>query len=377
MNILYDHQVFEFQNIGGISRYFAELIKRSLSAQLSLKYSDNIYLQDTYFKRFNLLPKDYEYAKFLPGYNFRGKGRLFRYYNRFILGNKSNMELSKMAIKKMDFEVFHPTYYDPYFLHYLNGKPFMLTVHDMIHELFPNFFVGNIISQNKKILIEKANGIITISETTKNDLLKFYPDVENKIKVIYLGFSSEIITEHKTKENYLLFTGSRGGYKNFDLFVKAVAPLLNKYNLRLICTGHPFDKKEMDLFECLDISSRVICRLVSDEELIALYAKAAAFVFPSLYEGFGIPVLEAFAAGCPTILSNTSSLPEVGGNGAVYFDPYSIDDIRTVIERVITSETLQKELIENGKAQVKKFSWEKCARETMNVYEMAVSSTIK
>jgi glycosyltransferase involved in cell wall biosynthesis len=374
MNILYDHQVFESQNIGGISRYFAELIKRAPSAQLSLKYSDNIYLQDTYFKRFNLLPKDYEYAKFLPGYNFRGKGRLFRYYNRLILRNKSNLAYSKKAIKKMDFEVFHPTYYNPYFLRYLKGKSFILTVHDMIHEIFSDYFPGDMTSQNKKILVDKATRINTNSETTKNDLLKFYPDVESKTKVVYHAFSSKIITEHKTKENYLLFTGGRGGYKNFDLFAKAVAPLLNKYDLRLICTGRPFDKKETDLLEYLDISNRVLCRLVSDEELIALYARAVAFVFPSLYEGFGIPVLEAFAAGCPAILSNTSSLPEVAGHGAVYFDPYSIDDMKTVIERVITSETLQNELIENGKEQVKKFSWEKCARETMNVYEMAVSS---
>jgi hypothetical protein len=144
MNILYDHQIFESPNIGGISRYFAELIKRTPSAQLSLKYSDNIYLQETYFKRFNLLAKDYEYTKFLPYYNFRGKGRLFRYYNRFVLINKNSMELSKMAIEKADFEVFHPTYYNPYFFSSLDSGIFVITVYDMIHELFPNFFAGDI-----------------------------------------------------------------------------------------------------------------------------------------------------------------------------------------------------------------------------------------
>jgi glycosyltransferase involved in cell wall biosynthesis len=373
MKVLYDHQIFELQNIGGISRYFAELIKHNPSAQFSLKYSDNIYLGDMYFKNYNLLAKDYEYMKFLSGYNFRRKEGLFRYYKKFFLRNKTNMELSKKIIKKTDFTVFHPTYYDPYFLSYLNCKPFVLTIHDMIHELFPQYFAGDITSQNKKVLIDKANRIITVSETTKNDLLKFYPDVESKIKVIYHGFSGETITEFKTKEGYLLFTGSRGGYKNFDLFIKAVTPLLKEYDLELICVGYPFEKKEIDLLEYFDISNRVICRLVSDEELISLYARAVAFVFPSLYEGFGIPVLEAFAAGCPAILSNTSSLPEIGGCGAVYFDPYSTDNIRTVIERVITSETLQKELIKNGKEQVKKFSWEKCAGETMSVYNTAIS----
>jgi glycosyltransferase involved in cell wall biosynthesis len=248
----------------------------------------------------------------------------------------------------------------------------------MIHEIFPDYFYGpDDTSQNKKILIQKANKIITVSETTKRDLLKFYPDVENKVKIVYHGFfSREIITQFKNKENYLLFTGSRRGYKNFNMFIEAVALLLKKFDLRLICTGQPFDKKEIDLFEYFNISDRVICRLVSDEELISLYAKATAFIFPSLYEGFGIPVLEAFAAGCPAILSNVSSLPEIGCHGAAYFDPYSIDDIRSVIEKVITSEALQKELVKNGKELIKKFSWEKCAKETMNVYYMAMSSAI-
>jgi glycosyltransferase involved in cell wall biosynthesis len=107
--------------------------------------------------------------------------------------------------------------------------------------------------------------------------------------------------------------------------------------------------------------------------LHSLYARATAFIFPSLYEGFGIPILEAFAAGCPVILSNTSSLPEIGGDGAVYFDPYSIDDMRTVIERVITSKDMQSELVKNGRNQAKKFSWEKCTRETMNIYEIVAS----
>jgi glycosyltransferase involved in cell wall biosynthesis len=374
MKVLYDHQIFESQNIGGISRYFVELIKRNPSARLSLKYSDNYYLKDEYFEKYDLLPKNYEYAKFLPCYNFRGKGRLFRYYNKFILKNKTNIELSKETLERSDFGVFHPTYYDPYFLPYLNGKPFVLTVYDMIHEIFPDYFGGDVTSQNKKILICEANRIIVISETTKNDLLKFYPGIENKIKVIYLAFFGKIITEPKTKENYLLFTGGRGGYKNFEIFIKAVAPLLKQYDLHLICTGRSFDKKEVDLLGYFDISNRVECRLVSDEELSSLYAKAVAFVFPSLYEGFGIPVLEAFAAGCPAILSNTSSLPEIGGNGAAYFDPYSIDDMRAVVERVITSEALQKDLIRHGKKQVKKFSWEKCAKETMNVYESALQT---
>jgi glycosyltransferase involved in cell wall biosynthesis len=122
----------------------------------------------------------------------------------------------------------------------------------------------------------------------------------------------------------------------------------------------------------LHISDRTSCKFASDNDLAELYSKAIAFVFPSLYEGFGIPVLEAFASQCPAIISNTSSLPEIGGDAAVYFDPYSIDDMRNQIERVICSSSLQNEMNEKGKERIKLFSWEKCARETMEVYKSLI-----
>jgi glycosyltransferase involved in cell wall biosynthesis len=377
MKVLYDHQVFEYQNIGGISRYFVELIKHNPTARLSLRYSDNVYLNDMYFKKYNLLPIDYGYDDFMQKYSFRGKKRLFHFYNRFFKGNKTNLELSMEKIKDSDFDVFHPTYYNPYFLKYLGTKPFVLTVHDMIHELFPKYFsLDDVAIVNKKKLIHKANKIIAISENTRQDILKFYPEAENKIKVIYHCFSSTILVNDKKKENYLLFTGSRSGYKNFDLFVQAVAPLLLQYNINLVCTGYGFSQQEIDLFEGLHIADKVTCQFVTDEVLSELYTKAIAFVFPSLYEGFGFPVLEAFAAGCPAILSNTSSLLEIGGEAAIYFDPYSIQNMRSTIEKVLTSPSLQEQLSCKGKNQIKKFSWEKTANQTYNVYQEATGFAI-
>jgi glycosyltransferase involved in cell wall biosynthesis len=370
MRILYDHQIFESQKFGGISRYFAELIKHNPLAELSIKYSDNIYLREEYFKKKRLCQLNYLYDNFFPNFNFKGKGRLFKYYTKFF--KEDNRLISIKYLKKSNFDVFHPTYFDPYFLEYLKKKPFVLTVHDMIYEIFPQYFLDdNITVPHKQCLIPKADAIIAVSENTRNDILRFFPDLTEKIKVIYHGFYFQQLS-NKEKKNYILFTGSRGRYKYFDTFVQAIAPLLIKNNLRLVCTGEPFNNNEKDLFDHLRITDRITGKFVSDNELIKLYSEAIAFVFPSLYEGFGIPVLEAFASCCPAIISNTSSLPEIGGDAAIYFDPYSIDDMRTQIDRVISSPALQNKMIEKGKERVKQFSWKKCAEETMEVYKKLI-----
>jgi glycosyltransferase involved in cell wall biosynthesis len=368
MKVLYDHQIFDWQNFGGISRYFIELIKFNPMAELSLKYSDNIFLQqEESFKKYKILPKKNDYDNFIIPLNFNGKGRLYQYYNRILPRNNRARTIKRL--KESKFDLFHPTYYDPYFTHYLRKKPFILTVHDMIHELFPQYFLNDKTTVlNKRHLMSEANAINVNSEHTKKDIIHFFPNLAGKINVVYHAFSFPQLVGDVKKENYILFTGERRDYKNFDTFVKAVAHLLVKYDLRLVCTRCPFSVEEKTLLENLHITSRTICKFVSDEELAKLYSKALAFVFPSLYEGFGIPVLEAFASQCPAVLSNTSSLPEIGGDAAVYFDPYSIDDMRNQIERVICSPSLQNEMIRKGKEQVKLFSWEKCARETMEVY---------
>jgi glycosyltransferase involved in cell wall biosynthesis len=292
-------------------------------------------------------------------YAFKGKQRIINYLN------KMN---SLQKIKKGNYDVLHPTYYDPYVLQG-NTKPLVITVYDMIHEMFPEYFsIDEKTIYNKKIMISNADRIIAISKNTKNDILKYYPNIDaGKIDIIYLGTSYKISNNQK-KENYILFTGQRFGYKNYKSFLTAIAPLLLKYNISLICTGNCFDNNEKRIIDELHIAERTICKFVSDEELIDLYSKAIAFVFPSLYEGFGIPVLEAFAAGCPAVLANTSSLPEIGGNAALYFDPYSIEDMRFAIEKVITSPSIQSELINRGKEQIKKYSWKKCAEKTIKVY---------
>jgi glycosyltransferase involved in cell wall biosynthesis len=300
------------------------------------------------------------YRPFPIRYDFKGKGRIIDRFNKMDSDRK---------MKKGSYDVIHPTYYDPYLLG-KNIKPLVITVHDMIHELFPEYFFSDKSTvYNKKVMIFRANKIIAISKCTKNDILKYYPGIdEDKIDVVYHGTSYKDLKSVE-KEDYILFTGQRSGYKNFKFFLYAVAPLLLKYNLNLICTGRSFNDEEKWMINNLHITGQTLCKFVSEEKLIDLYSRAIAFVFPSLYEGFGIPVLEAFAAGCPAVLANAGSLPEIGGDGALYFDPYDIKDLRSVVEKLIISPSLQNELIDKGKKKVKEFSWEKCSRETAVVYK--------
>ena len=293
----------------------------------------------------------------------------------------NNQGESERLLKKQDFDVFHPTYYEPYFLKYLQKKPFVLTVYDMIHEHFPNYFKANDQTRVwKKQLIENAAIIIAISENTKQDILKFTNADPDRIHVIYLGNPFEHINHEQStpgpdvllfEKPYLLFVGDRSRYKNFDFFIESVAEMLFKHDeLHVICAGSsPFTNEEKKLLKNLNISHKVHHIKINDTILKNLYQNARAFVFPSIYEGFGLPILEAFSCGCPAIISKSSSLPEIGGDGAIYFNPSDKESIILAIENVLFNERNRDNLIEKGYDRLKFFSWEKTANKTKKNYE--------
>lgn len=366
MNILYDHQIFTSQKYGGISRYFYELIKEfddveDIKIRTSVLLSNNYYISNKYYIK---------YINFLPNKEFaRKQGIITRV-------NKIN---SIYQIKKQNFDIFHPTYYDTYFLKYIGVKPFVLTVYDMIHEKFKDMFpLNDEIVKNKKILCERASKIIAISESTKKDLIELFGVDKSKIEVIYLGNSmvldNEIALDVEVPKRYILFVGSRDGYKNFDRFIRSISLVLNEnLDLSVVCVGGgKFNNNEVDLFEKLNIDSRVFQYTLDDNLLAQFYAKASMFVFPSLYEGFGIPVLEAFACKCPLVCSNTSSLPEIAGDGAEYFDPYCKESIYNAIKTVLVDDVKKELLVQNGTERLKYFSWEETAKQTKLVYEMVI-----
>ena len=384
MKVLYDHQTFTLQKYGGISRYYFELINRfkkdkNLECELACKYSENAYINSSD------LFKDIETGEstedFLYGVKFKGKAKIHRTLTRvglasnpIILNKKNSVEI----IKHNDFDIFHPTYYDPYFLKYIGNKPFVLTVHDMIHELYAGkFFKKNDKTiMAKKELAERAYRIIAISDSTKSDLIKLYKMDEGKIDIVYHGSSLKnenmINTDQSLPERYILFVGDRDLYKNFDFFLRSISKLLiEDEKLKLICAGgKPFNKIESNLIKNLKLSGKIFHRSIeNDNYLSGLYNKALCFIFPSLYEGFGIPILEAFSCNCPVVISNTSSLPEVGGDAAHYFDPTDSASIYDAVKKVVYDYEFADKLREKGSEQLKKFSWEKCACETKRVYE--------
>jgi glycosyltransferase involved in cell wall biosynthesis len=286
---------------------------------------------------------------------------------------------------KQDFDIFHPTYYDPYFLNYIGEKPFVLTIHDMIHEIFPEFYsLNEEIIVWKRTLAERASKIIAISENTKKDIINILGINPSKIKVIYLGTSllanddqQNVYNIVALPENYILFVGSRKLYKNFYFFLESIVPILKRIrDLHVVCAGGgSFSTEEIRFIKNLNIEDRVVQYTVGDKLLEFLYKKSSCFVFPSVYEGFGLPVLEAFACGCPVALSCSSSLPEIGGKAAVYFDPKDAVGMREVIEKIICDNNLKDNLKSKGFEQLKKFSWKKTAQETESLYKELINKS--
>lgn len=382
MRVLYDYQAFEMQRFGGVSRYFFELIKHlddTTDWELPIKYSANEYLSQLLLPYVHLEGTLNYYDSFLSNLNFKGKWSLYTLRNTllpFFDKSQANQKYSKKVVSEAKFDIFHPTYYDDYFLRYLKKKPFVITIYDMIHERYPEYFVGHTTSERKKLLVDRAARVIAISENTKRDLIDIFGTSEEKIEVIYLANSLNNFSYNRQPkvtidlpEKYLLYVGTRNIYKNFTFFLEAMQPLLMDYpELYVFCAGPVFSPREIHDIESLKMTHRVVRIEANDDTLFHLYSHALAFVFPSLYEGFGLPVLEAFHCGCPVILSNASSLPEVGGNAAVYFDPQDKISIRKQISLVLHNQQLRKQMIIDGYNQLQKFSWAQTAHLTQELY---------
>ena len=295
-----------------------------------------------------------------------------------------------LKLKRMKIDLFHePASAAPLF----NSCNTVVTVHDIAYERIPHCYRfrdrAYFRALSKKGL-ERANRIIAVSHSTKNDIVDRYSISPGKIRVIYEGID-EIYRRLHDKERC---KNIRKFYKidrDFILYVSGITPRKNL--VRLIKAFKILkDRKEIDsllvfvgekawwseeVFEEVKSSGMendvIFCGYVPKEHLLCLYSEASVFVFPSLYEGFGLPVLEAMACGCPVVASNTSSLPEICGGAGLLFDPLDVEGLSDAIYRVITDSSLRQDLIEKGIERTRAFSWRRSAEETLAVYSEAVS----
>lgn len=281
---------------------------------------------------------------------------------------------------------FSPGHYAPRF----SPLPQVISIMDLAFFHFPEYFTRKDLAQLKswtEYSVRKADAIITISHASKDDIIKQYTIPEEKIYVVYPGIKvgmnlqhsvfvmNELKAKYSLTDKYILFVGTLQPRKNISRLIEAFSILSKKRafsDIELVIVG----KKGWSYEEILQapkkfaVSDRVkFLDFVPDDDLPFLYQHAQCFVLPSLYEGFGLPVLEAMKYNCPVITSNVSSLPEAGGDAAVYIDPLSVSDIAEKLEKVLSDRDLRNTMIERGRKQIQKFSWEKAAKETLKILE--------
>ena len=356
MNINYDHQIFSNQNFGGPSRYFVELIKELINLKnqpvVIAPFHQNIYLAEISSK----FKKDF----------------FFKIGKKNLLTQKINDLVSNYIFGKNNYDLYHLTYYNKCFD---TKKPKTITVYDLIHEKFMDEF--DLKSLPKKKVFSNIDHFFCISNNTKNDLMDYYNIDEKKITVTYLANSIKNYNSLKnnSKKPYFLYVGSRKRYKNFKIILESYSKLPEiMENFDIICFGGgKFLKEEIEYMNQLSIDlNKVHYKDGSDEVLSSLYTYSEALIYPSKYEGFGLPILEAMSLGCPVISSNTSSLPEVYGHAALTFSPESIEDLMQCLIKITTNDDLKKKLISKGYKREKEFSWKKCALETSSVYKSLI-----
>ncbi len=350
------------ENRVGVSMYTLELL-RYFHTQANEKLQFTIYLKNP--PRADL-PKKTEY------FRYRVVGGSFLWSRLFF-------PLALMRDPKPDI-FFSPAHYLPSFV----PCPAVVTIHDLAYEYYPAEFLKKDLYKLKnwtKSAVNKSRAVIAVSQNTKSDILKYYQTPSERVKVIYNGFrskseflnsKSETISKFKIlNSKFLLFVGTLQPRKNIAILIEAFSTVVkSNKDLKLIIVGkrgwlyNSIFQKVSDL----GLENKIkFTGYLPDSELAILYKNAAMMVLPSLYEGFGIPILEAMAAGCPVITSNVSSLPEIAGEAALYFNPHDSVELAGKIDMILKDKSMRDDLIKKGKARVGRFSWEKCGKETLEL----------
>lgn len=359
MQITIDDQVFTFQRYGGVSRYFAELIKQFRSAaelgvhaRTPFRYVLNEYLLELDSRRYRRPP--------LPSRLRRG--RLLR-----------RMNSALPAARRERAQIVHHTFYfTPALQREVRAR--ICTIYDMIPELFPELFPGMQPHAGKDDYVHACDALLCISETTKTDLLARYGSLDKPVVVTPLGVTDEFFAApviDVSERPYVLFVGQRDAYKNFDVLLRALSWLTVRHpRLELICVGGPpLADTERERIDQLGLTGQVSRTVMDDAALPAIYAAASCFVFPSRYEGFGLPIVEAFAAGCPVLLADTPCSVEIGGAAAQFFPPDGDEQLAEAIDSLVGHEENRATWIAAGRVRARDYTWRRTAELTAGVYQ--------
>jgi glycosyltransferase involved in cell wall biosynthesis len=365
MLILFDHLCFN-EKYGGVSKYFSNMINNlppEINVKISVKFTDNEYIDILNQKKI---------WRLFAGIDFRGKARLIDILNK---------TYSIAELKNNNFDIYHQTHYDPYGYKYIpKNKKRVVTIHDMNYFKIPQLYKNNYLKKMcewQQMSCQYADEIITVSQNTKKDIIDILKIPENKITTIYLGNNKVNINNNYSKKlfekPYILFVGARSVYKNFTNYLKVFKIISEKYNdLLFICSGRAFSRNERKLITDMNLNNKIIQISADEKMMVNLYLYAELFVYPSFYEGFGLPLLEAMNCRCPILCSNTSCFPEIAQNAALYFDPYSIENMVESTKELLFNKELRNVLIRNGIQRKEAFSWKKCAIDHANLYKSLV-----
>ena len=270
---------------------------------------------------------------------------------------------------------------------FFHNIPVVVTIHDIIPHVFPDKYLSNILERiwyelAIRVSIHRSDKILTISNFSKEELIRYYDVDSSKIEIVSLAYNeafrkiedksmlNDVKERYRLSNKYILAIGGSEYRKNIQRLINVYLKNFRD-DYELIVVGGKW--RDIDLSKKYQGENIRFITGVPEEDLIAIYNMASVFVFPSFYEGFGIPVLEGMACGVPVITSNVSSMPEVGGDAAIYFNPYDEKDMADKIRMVLDNEQLRDVMVKKGLEKVKEYSWDKCARETLKVYEEVLS----
>ena len=368
MHVIVDGVIFQRQSHGGISRIYSEILPRMCIMDEGLRVE---ILTTNLVKQSLPTHSHICHRSLFPIEFFLRPGRLWR-----PVSSQIRVKLQRWAVRNEQGMIWNSTYYTR--LKGWAGKE-VVTVVDMIHERYPDFFNRSndiAFKKQKRDCVLNADAILCISATTQQDLHDFYGIDLAKTYVVPLAHSpvfrkmnaKNLFDALPTDKPFLLYVGQRCHYKNFDIVLMGYGMWSHRKDVDLVVVGKPWIEREEHILAKLNVADNVhLLTDISDEKLAQLYNQALAFVCPSLYEGFGIPLLEAMACGCPVVASRIPSTIEVAGKVPLYFEPTEVESLLTALSAAY-SEGRDLQRVKLGLEHVKQYSWDRTAKQILEIY---------